>query len=107
MVFSTIEANKIARSALALLKISVGYRMSKSILNVLIKILDKNGVKVEGGAKKYKMKGGVKSAEVKAIEVAAVKLLKVALAYDLSKTVLEEIAKVLKKNGYDKKEGKK
>ena len=31
MVFSTIQANKIARSALALLKISVGYRLSKSI----------------------------------------------------------------------------
>ena len=103
MVFSVAEANKIAKSALNLLKISVGYQLSKSVLDTLISIIQKNEKNIEikkGGKKKYKMKGGAKSMEVKVIENAALKLLKVALVYDLSSSVLNEIKKMLAKNGY-------
>lgn len=101
MVFTTIQANKIAKNALDLLKLGVGYELSKSVIDVLVEILNKNKV---GGYKKMKikakkMKGGMKPQEVKMLEQAAVKLLKVAMVYDLSTMILTQIQKILNKNG--------
>ena len=103
MVLSTKEANKIAKSAINLLKISVGYKLSKSTIDALSQILSKNSSPmIKGGAKKYKMKGGANTIEAKMIESAAIKLLKVAVVYDLSTSILSEIQKLLEKNGYKK-----
>jgi len=108
-MLSTAEANKLVKSALSLLKLAVGYQLSKSVLGVLAHIVEGNtGVVLQsGGAKKYKMKGGSKSIEAKAIEMAALKLLKVALTYEISASLIEEMMKLLTKNGYEKKDEKK
>ena len=102
MVLSTVEANKIAKAALNLLKISVGFRLSKSVIDTMSQILSKNGVEMKKGGAKRKMKGGANSAEAKMIEQAALKLLKVAVGYDLSAAVLSEMQKLLSKNGLKK-----
>lgn len=49
MVLSTAEANTLVKSALSLLKISVGYDLSKAVVDILLKILAKNGQKMKGG----------------------------------------------------------
>jgi hypothetical protein len=101
MVLSTVEANKIAKSAISLLKISIGYNLSKSLVNIIEKILKRNGIKPQTGGRKYMIKryvGGQKPEEVKILETTAINLLKVALVYDLSKSVLDELKKILENN---------
>jgi len=143
MVLSTPEANILVKSALGLLKISVGYDLSKAVIDILTKILSRNGIKMNGGnimklqktiqelekqlekarshlkegirkqirarkaflkrlrggaIHKYKKKGGaIHSKENKAIEKAALGLLKIALGYEISTTVLSQIQKLLSK----------
>lgn len=99
-MLSSSQANKIAKSAVGLLKLSVGYRLSKSLLSIIEQILQKNGVKPEPmkGGRKQMIKryvAGKKPEEVKMLEGAALKLLKVAIAYDLSKSILEELKKLV------------
>ena len=106
-MLSSVQANKLAKSALDILALSVGYSLSKSTIDILEKILTSNGDKMSGGlyyskkkggsmhGKMKKKKGGAKPSEVKMLEEAAVKLLKVAMGYELSKAVLDRMAKLL------------
>ena len=103
-MLSSPAANKIVRSAINLLDISLKYGLSKATISIIEKLLQRNGVatggaKKRGGAKKCKMYGGSKPSEVTLLENNAISLLKIALAYDLSKSVLNELKKLLEKNG--------
>lgn len=99
MSLSSVEANKIVKSALGLLKIAVGHELSTSVLKILKQILKQNGIQIKPNNKKIK-KGGSNSEESKALIKVAMALLKIAVGYELSITTLKEIEKLMKKNGY-------
>jgi lipoate-protein ligase A len=103
-----LSGNKIAKSAINLLKLGMGYKLSKDLIKVMKDILSNNGIK--GGYKMKNMKnykpmnfntiesiklGGSK---VKVIQEAALNLFTIALGFELSKAVLNEIEKILVEN---------
>lgn len=171
-MFSDIDANKVAMSAIELLKVGMKYQVSKEVLQTLINLYNSQMMKggsscmtmkvMKGGGMKGgkardkimelqdkkiileeqlvkskkplereaimkkimgldglmdkiimkggscgkghgKMKGGAMK-DMKVLESSAMNLLKLAMGYELSKRVLSEIEKLLKKNGYKKME---
>ena len=111
-----LSGNKIAKSGINLLKLTIGYKLSKDLIKVMSEILKNNGKKM-GGSMEYKMKNmknyrpmkfntieSIKlgGARIKAIQEGALNLFTIALSFELSKSILKEIEKLLVNNGEKK-----